>query len=393
MHEDASVVIVFAGGGTGGHLYPALALAEALGRLRPDVRPVFVGARQGIEARILPARGLEHHLVPVRGLVRGSVLANVGVLADLVRSIARVLALFRRLRPELVVVTGGYAGAPAGLAAGLRRVPLALQEQNSFPGVTTKRLARLATVIHVAYPESIPHLPASARARAVVSGNPIRPPMEIDTARARKAFGLDPDSTVVVVVGGSQGSEALNERVVAAVEAVEASALRRPERLQLLWATGPSHYRGVAKRLDALGPPRWVRIVEYFDEMPDALAVADLALGRAGAMSTSEFLAWGIPTVLVPLPTSAEDHQSRNAEALEAAGVSIHLPQEGLTPERLWSTLTDLAGDRGRRDAMASRARERGRPDAARRIAASLAALLPAPRDGAAGAPEPGGTP
>lgn len=384
MHEDASVVVVFAGGGTGGHLYPALALSEALVRIRPDVRPVFVGAEQGIEARILPSRGIEHHLFPVRGLRRDRPLANLAILRDLVRSVLGVRRLFRRLQPELVVVTGGYAGAPAGLAAAIGGVPLALQEQNSYPGVTTKRLARWATVIHVAFPECVTHLPESARTRTVVSGNPIRPPEAIDRVEARASFGLHSEATVVVVVGGSQGSEAINERVLAAVEGVLASSLTRPPSMQLLWATGPAHYEAVTARLRALGDPGWVRAVDYFHHMPDALATADLALGRAGAMSTSEFLAWGVPTVLVPLPTSAEDHQSKNAAALEAAGVAIHLPQRDLTPEALWTTLMELADDPSRRMEMAARARKRGRPEAAEVIARSLATLLP-PAPGAVG--------
>ena len=207
MHEGASVVVVFAGGGTGGHLYPALALADALVRVRPDVRPVFVGAERGIEARILPDRGFEHYLVPVRGLRRDRLLANVGILAELARSIGRVRALFRRLAPELVVVTGGYAAAPAGLAARLSGVPLALQEQNSYPGFTTKRLAAGATQIHVAFPEAIGLLPGPAREKAVVSGNPIRPPGDVDPRQAREGFGLDPDATVLVIVGTSAGTD------------------------------------------------------------------------------------------------------------------------------------------------------------------------------------------
>jgi UDP-N-acetylglucosamine--N-acetylmuramyl-(pentapeptide) pyrophosphoryl-undecaprenol N-acetylglucosamine transferase len=376
------VVVVFAGGGTGGHLYPALALAEALVRIRPDVRPVFVGAERGIEARILPDRGVEHHLVPVRGLRRDRLLANVGILAELARSIGRVRALFRRLAPELVVVTGGYAAAPAGLAARLSGVPLALQEQNSYPGFTTKRLAAGAAQIHVAFPEAIGLLPAPARDRVVVSGNPIRPPGDVDRSQARESFGLDAGATVLVIVGGSQGSMAINDRVLAAVEGVESGDLERPADLQILWATGPANYAGVTGRLQALGSPAWVKAVDYLHNMPDALASADMAIGRAGAMSTSEFLAWGVPSILVPLPTSAEDHQARNAEALEGAGVSLYLPQQGLTGAGLWDAVVSLAADRPRRDEMSRKARARGRADAADQIARSLATLLPAPEAG-----------
>ena len=377
MHDGPRVVAVFSGGGTGGHLYPALALADALTELRPDVQLVFVGAAQGIEARILPKREVEHLLVPVRGLQRGRVLANVGVLWDLGRSTIRVARLFRRLRPSLVVVTGGYAGAPAGLVAALRGVPLALQDQNALPGFTTQRLARRAAQIHLAFPEAVERLPSEARGKAEVSGNPIRPPRNVDRANARGSFGLSEEGTVLLVVGGSQGSVAINELVLGAVEAVEAGRLRRPPQFEILWATGPDHFASVAAALEEAGSPVWVRALEYIDRMPEALASADLALGRAGAMSTSEFMAWGIPSVLIPLPTAAADHQTVNARVLAAAGASVHLPEYGLMASDLWATVTGMVADPARLREMRQRARARGRPDASRDIAAALSRLLP----------------
>lgn len=377
MHEQDGTVAVFAGGGTGGHLYPALALADALVAIRPDVRPFFVGARRGVEARVLPARGLEHVLLPVRGLRRDNPLANVGVLWDLLRSLVQARRLFRHLRPSLVVVTGGYAGAPAGMIAGRMGIPLVLHEANSHPGVTIRRLAPSATAIHLGFPEARGRLPASARSRTVTSGNPIRPPGSVERDQGRRAFDLEPAATVLLVVGGSQGSQALNALVLGAVEAVEAGRLARPGTLQLLWATGPDHFGPVRGRLEAAGDPAWVKATDYIHRMPEALAATDLALSRAGAMFTSEFLAWGIPSVLVPLPTAAEDHQTRNAEVLAKAGVALHLVEAELTPESLWQVVTDLSLDVDRRAEMAAKARDRGHPRAAHEIALSLAALLP----------------
>ena len=373
------MVAVFAGGGTGGHLYPALALADALVELRPDVRPVFVGARRGIEARVLPERGVEHVLLPVRGVARNEGLANWRVVPDLLRSLARAGGLFRRERPGVVVVTGGYAGGPAGLMAVLGGVPLVLQEQNSVPGVVTKVLSRFARQVHVAFPEVADHLPASAREKVQVTGNPIAPPRPIDRDDARRAFGLQPAATVVLVVGGSQGSRALNEAVLDAVRGVEEGRLGRPPGLQLLWATGSSHEAGVREALAAVGNPAWVRAVGYIDDMHSALGSADLAVSRAGAMATSEFLAWGLPAVLVPLPTAAANHQEHNAVALEKGGAAAHLPERDLSGERLWTALTGLAGDPARLEAHRNAARERGRPESARRIAAALADQLPPP--------------
>lgn len=375
MHEGPGVVVVFSGGGTGGHLYPALALAEALEARRPDVRSFFVGATRGLEARVLPDRGVEHLLLPVQGVARREGWRNWRVVPALLASLHGVADAFQRLRPELVVVTGGYAGAPAGMVAALRGVPLVLQEQNSVPGVTTRMLAPRARLIHVAFPEAVERLPARARRRVEVSGNPVRPPVPVDRSEARRTFGLPADGPVLLVVGGSQGSRALNRVVVEAVRGVSGGRLERPRGLGLLWSTGPTHLDGVVAELGEV--PDWVRPVGYIDRMDRALGVADLAVSRAGAMATSEFLAWGVPMILVPLPTAAAGHQARNAEALDDAGAAVHLPEEGLTGDRLWETVTGSVGDPVRLEGRRAAARERGRPDAARRIAATLEALLP----------------
>jgi UDP-N-acetylglucosamine--N-acetylmuramyl-(pentapeptide) pyrophosphoryl-undecaprenol N-acetylglucosamine transferase len=374
VHESKRTVVVFSGGGTGGHLYPALALADALSDVRPDVRPFFVGASRGVEARILPERGAEHLLLPVQGIQRGGGLGGFRALPPLVSSVVRTVRLFRRLRPEAVVVTGGYAGGPAGLAAGMLRVPLVLQEQNAVPGVTTRHLSRWACRIHVAFPEAMGRLPASARARVSVTGNPVRPPSTLDLAAARATFALPAGGLLVLVIGGSQGSVALNRIMVEAVRGLVDGALDRPEGLTVLWSTGPAHHDSV---MQAVGDaPAWLRIVPYIHDMPTALAAANLAVSRAGAMATAELLNRGLPMVLVPLPTAAADHQTRNAEALAEAGAAVVAREAGLTGPGLWSHVVALASDDGRRAGMASAARQRARPDAARRIAADIADLL-----------------
>ena len=385
VHEQKRTVVVFSGGGTGGHLYPALALADALVELRPDVRPFFVGSDRGIEARVLPERGVEHLLLPVRGFARGKLLSNWRVVPSLVRSYLQVRDAFKRLHPELVVVTGGYASGPAGLAAAARGIPIVIQEQNSVPGFTTRMLARWAEAIHVAFPEAARKLPVLARDKVVESGNPIRPPRAIDRAQARSAFGLRAEGFTVLVVGGSQGAAALNAALLDAIRLVVEGKRTLPAGFQLLWSTGTGHAAKVRASLASLGAPGWVHAVDYINDMPSALAAADVAVSRAGAMATSEFLAWGLPTVLVPLPTAAANHQEHNALALEAAGVAIHLPEKDISGERLWSTIEGLAADPARLEARRKAARERGRPESAARIAASLVDLLPPARTGRGG--------
>jgi UDP-N-acetylglucosamine--N-acetylmuramyl-(pentapeptide) pyrophosphoryl-undecaprenol N-acetylglucosamine transferase len=352
-----------------------LAIADALRVLRPDVRVVFVGAERGLEARVLPERGEEHLLLPVQGIDRRALLGNWRAFTGLAVGLVRVLRLFSRIRPEVVVVTGGYAGAAAGIAAGLMGVPLVLQEQNSVPGAVTMLLTRFAARVHVAFPEAVGRLPA-ASARCVVSGNPVRSRSPKTRAQARAAFGIPEDATLALVTGGSQGSLGLNRGVTAYVEGVCRGDIERVPELHLLWATGRQHLEGVAEALQAAGAPGWVHALPYIEDVPGALVAADFALCRAGAITMAELLNQGVPAILVPLPTAAANHQMHNARALEAAGAATVLPEDELTDDRLARALSELAVRRDLRADMSARALERARPHATVTIAADVAKLL-----------------
>ncbi|HEU5210460.1 MAG TPA: undecaprenyldiphospho-muramoylpentapeptide beta-N-acetylglucosaminyltransferase [Longimicrobiales bacterium] len=370
--------VLFAGGGTGGHLYPALALADALQEVRPGTQVHFVGAQRGVEARVLPQRGVPHTLLPFHPVYRAQVWRNATTMMGLSRSFLGLGRLFMRFSPRLVVATGGYASAPAGLFAVAAGVPLAVQEQNSFPGLTVRMLARFAAQVHLGFPEAAQRMKPGRNTEVFALGNPIRPPAQIDRAAARARFGLSPDSTVVLIVGGSQGALALNDALLEALRAVAAGELQRPaSKLEILWATGPSHIDAIGAEIERLGAADWVRAVGYIDAMNDALSSADVAVSRAGAMATAELLAWGVPMLLVPLPTAAADHQTHNAQALDAAGAALHLPQATLTGSVLWRALADLLADPARQESMRAAARGRAHPDAAREIAEQLARLLP----------------
>jgi len=369
-------VVVMSGGGTGGHLYPALAIADALRAARPDVRVVFVGAERGIEARVLPERGEEHMLLQVHGIDRARPLSAFRAVVGLAVGLGRVVRAFGSLRPEVVVVTGGYAGAAAGIAAGLMGIPLVLQEQNSFPGAVTKLLTRFALRVHVAYPEAIDRLPVAA-ARCVVSGNPVRARSMLSRSEARRAFGVPEGVTLTFVTGGSQGSLALNRGVTAWVEGVERGELARPDLLHLLWATGRRHFATIEAALREVGQPEWVHALEYVEDMPAALTAADFALSRAGAMTIAELLNEGLPAILVPLPTAAEDHQTYNARALEDAGAARVLPEAELTGARLGEELRRLVQQPEALADMRRRAESRARPRATSDIASDVVTLLP----------------
>ena len=413
------MVVVFSGGGTAGHFHPACNIARALIRELPGARPFFVGAEGRIEARELPkmehpyvllrARGLRRPFREarragggLRGLARfaGAVAGNAGAVALLAAAVVRLVPEFRRRKARGVVLTGGYVSASAGVAAALLRLPMLVQEQNMRPGVTTRLLSLWARQVHVAYPEAAAGLPGRARRRVRDTGNPIRPVPAAGSTRkaeARRAMDLPEAGPIVLVVGGSQGARALNQAVA---EVLSNRALRGDE--TVFWVTGRPH-REEAERAVARARAENVRVAPYLapDEMYRALAAADVAVSRAGAMATSEFLAWGLPAVLVPLPTAAEDHQAHNARALEAAGAAVHLPERGangrpLAGDRLWETVRGLLDDPERLETMAAAARRRARPVAAREIAVAVVELATGRRKDAGrlgdGRPAQGGT-
>ena len=380
MTARRSPRILFAGGGTGGHLYPALALAEAFQQRDPGAQVYFVGAQRGIEARVLPERAVPHTLLPVEPIRRSQPWENWRLIPAMTRSVIGLRRVFADFTPDLVVGTGGYASGPVAGWAVLRGIPVALQEQNSYPGFTTRVLARRARQIHLAFPEAERYLKPGPNTEVLYNGNPIRPPeRSLERSAARGKFGLG-DGPVVLVVGGSQGSRAINEALLADLRGVAGGRLPpRPDGLQILWATGPTHHESITTRLAELDLADWVKVVPYIEEMPAALASADAAISRAGAMALAELCAWGIPSVLIPLPTAAANHQHHNAVALSGAGAAVLVPEEELGSGHLWTEVSSLMTDPARRETLAERARKRGHPDAAAEIVNDLYRLLPRP--------------
>jgi UDP-N-acetylglucosamine--N-acetylmuramyl-(pentapeptide) pyrophosphoryl-undecaprenol N-acetylglucosamine transferase len=368
--------VLFAGGGTGGHLYPALALADEMRRRDPAATLMFVGARRGIEARVLPERGLPHLLLPFEPIRRSAPWRNWRLVPAAAGSIAGLRRVFREFRPDLVVGTGGYASGPVLAWALLKGVPTALQEQNSYPGLTTRWLAPRVRQIHLAFPESLDHMKPGPRTEVFEYGNPIQPPDEsLDRATARARFGLG-DGPVALIVGGSQGARAVNEALLSDLSGLAAGDLPpRPDGLEILWATGPANHEAVRARVEELGVGGWVHPVGYIEDMPAALAAADAAISRAGAMALAELCAWGIPSVLVPFPHAAANHQYHNAKALADTGATVLLPEDELAPGRVWREIVALLGDPARRERMAARARARGNPRAAAQIVDTLSRL------------------
>jgi len=362
------ITVLFAGGGTGGHLMPALAIAESMVRLEPRVQPFFVGAERGVESQVLPARPWRHLLLPLEPIYRRRWWLNVRLPLSTWRSLRSLHTLLAAERPGLAVGTGGYASGLAIWAAARRGVPVVLQEQNALPGIATRRLAPRARQIHLGFPEARQHLKPGPRTQIFDSGNPIVPPPapRPAPAAARERLGFRPALPVVVVVGGSQGALALNEAVAAALSGGD-----WPSDVQLLWQTGQAW----SERFQSLAR-EGVRIEAFLDPMAQAYAAADLVVCRAGAMTLAEVAAWGLPAILVPLPTAAANHQLTNAMALAAAGSAVVLEQHNLTGRSLGSDVAGLLGAPARMADLSRAISERAKSDAATRIARESLQLL-----------------
>jgi UDP-N-acetylglucosamine--N-acetylmuramyl-(pentapeptide) pyrophosphoryl-undecaprenol N-acetylglucosamine transferase len=363
MTPVAQRTLVFAGGGTGGHVFPMLAVAEVMRELAPDVRIVFVGTERGLEAKAVPARGYALELMRVLPLRGGGVGGFLRGLGQAARALPDGRALVRRLAPAAVLSVGGYAAGPVSLAAWSLGVPLALLEPNSVMGLTNRLVAPLARRGYVAFGEAARHFRAG---RVLRVGVPLRPgfgPVPYPPLHDAESPALR-----VLVLGGSQGAKALNE-------AVPCAAAKLGAALSIVHQCGPTHADAVRALYAELGLGEAVRVVPFIDDMPAALAQADLVVGRSGAGALSEICAVGRPALFVPYPFAAGDHQRVNAEALVRSGGAVCVPHEQATPERLADEISALARDRSRLASMAARAREFGRPEAARDVALDLLAL------------------
>lgn len=358
--------IVFAGGGTGGHLYPGLAIARAVQRLRPDIQPFFVGAQRGVERDVLPATGFPHVLLDLHPLYRARVWNNWRTVAGLLTAWSGMGRLVREERPALIVGTGGYA-AGAALAYGIAHgIPIVEQTGDSVPSLTARLFSRWAREVYLSFPESAKHLWVRSADALIDTGAPIEPPPASRPSRdaARRAWNFPADAIVVLVYGGSQGSRAINSVVRDWMTA------GLPPRVHLIWGTGKKTFDEFASLASD-----WVRVRPYLSPITDAYAATDLAVARAGTMTLAELFAWHIPAVLIPLPTAAADHQTHNARTLAQAGAAVHLPQSELTGKRLAQTIESLLADPARAQALATAAAARARPHAAEEIARRVIAL------------------
>ncbi len=366
--------VLLAGGGTAGHVFPSLAVADALVRARADAEVVFVGTARGLEARLVPEAGwplVEVGVLPLRRRLHPS-LGKVPV--ALARAVRDVVALIRDTDVRAAAVFGGYVSLPLALAAAWTRTPYVVHEQNAVPGVANRLAVRRAAAVAVTFPSSAARFPASARVE--VTGNPVRPGLaggdrQALRAQALETFGLDPARRTLLVFGGSQGARRINAAAVAAL-----GCWSDPGALQVLHATGRGAYPETAaaysRAAGAAGGDDdrvLVRAVDFFDRMDLAYAAADVVLCRAGASSIAELTLLGLPSVLVPYPHATGDHQRRNAEDLAAAGGARVVADADLGGVTAVAAAEPLLLDAELRAATARGALALGRPGAADAVA------------------------
>jgi len=355
------VTIVVAAGGTGGHLYPALAVADEIRRTHPDARIVFTGSRGKIESRVPPSRGYEFQPIWSGGFRRrlsaGTFLFPVKTVVAFLQSIVLLL----RVKPDAVFGGGGYVSGPVVLAAAFLLIPTIIQEQNSIPGATTKMLSRVATEVHVTFEETMRHLPS--RKNVFLTGNPTRAELETaDRAEGAALFGFSPERTTLLVFGGSLGAHRINTAVRGALDGLAARSV------QCIWQTGEKD----ADEIHAAVKGRnGVAVCSFIERMELAYAASDLVLCRAGATTLAELTRTGKPAILVPYPYAAADHQTHNARVLSDGGAAVIIPDRDLD-ERLAGVLFPLLDDPARREEMSRKAKTFGKPNAARTLAAAL---------------------
>ncbi len=324
--------IIISGGGTGGHIFPAISIANAFRERFPDTEVLFVGAENRMEMEKVPAAGYRIVGLPVAGFNRKQIWKNIAVLLKLRKSIRIARQTIREFRPDVVVGVGGYASGPTLRAAEKAGIPTVLQEQNSYAGVTNKLLSKKAACICVAYPEMGKFFP---KEKIVLTGNPVRQDLQDIQGKQDEAlafFGLDPSKKTVLVVGGSLGARTINRSIIKGLPEIAASDV------QWIWQTGKYYFEDAQKAL-AEFPGAPVHLTAFISRMDLAYAVSDLVVSRAGAGSISEFSLLGKPVILVPSPNVAEDHQTKNAMALvkEQAAILIRdaEAESRLVPETL----------------------------------------------------------
>jgi UDP-N-acetylglucosamine--N-acetylmuramyl-(pentapeptide) pyrophosphoryl-undecaprenol N-acetylglucosamine transferase len=359
--------VLIAAGGTGGHVYPAIAIADALRKEHDDVQLLFVGTRDHMEWDAVPKAGYDIVGVWISGFHRRFTLKNLLFPVKLVSSLMQSFRIVSSFRPDVVIACGGYASGPVGWVAAKRNVTLVLQEQNSYPGVTNRLLAKYAEVIFTAFKEADRYFPVG---KTQLKGNPTRKELiGVDKTNALEHFGFHEKRRTLLVLGGSGGARVINEAMIRNIR-----KLHDELGLQIIWQCGERYYDGIHTGLNTDDFEN-LRLVDFLHHMPEAYAAADLVVSRAGALSCSELALTGKPSILVPSPNVAGDHQTKNAQSMVDEGAA-ELLEDAEAEAKLCQVVQEVLQNAGRLEEMSTAALRLARPDASHEIAKEVLKLV-----------------
>ncbi|MBQ2779318.1 MAG: undecaprenyldiphospho-muramoylpentapeptide beta-N-acetylglucosaminyltransferase [Bacteroidaceae bacterium] len=370
MEKDYRIII--SGGGTGGHIFPALSIADAIREIQPNAQILFVGADNRMEMQRVPEAGYKIVGLPIAGFNRKNLLKNIKVLWLILKSQRMAKKIIKEFGPQVAVGVGGYASGPTLKMAAKMDIPTLIQEQNSYAGVTNKILARKAKMICVAYDGMERFFPHE---KLKMTGNPVRGTLlsrRTTRQEALQAMGLDASKRCILIVGGSLGARSMNESVLSNLDAIKA----HPD-VHFIWQTGKIYHDEMLTRVSEAGKPANLTVTDFVSNMAQALSAADLVVSRAGAGSISEFALLGKAVILVPSPNVSEDHQTKNAMALVNKNAAIHIP-DVKAKEQLIPTAIDTVKDADKLAQLSANIQEMARPNAAQQIAKEVLMLADA---------------
>jgi len=354
--------VVLTGGGTGGHIYPALAVAKEILRQEPQATFLYIGTTKGLEANLVPKQGIPFEAIEISGLQRKLSFENVKTIWKFWRAVSRSKKILRDWKPDVVIGTGGYVCGPVVFAASRLKIKTVIHEQNVVPGITNIFLSRFVNKIAVSFEESLRHFP---KTKTVYTGNPrATEVMHGDAAKGRASLQIQPQQKIVVIVGGSRGARGINEATLSML-----SKLSRFPDCHFVYITGEVHHDAVMQQLHQLPEvPSNLSVLPFVHNMPDLLAATHVIVSRAGASTLAEITALGVPAVLIPSPYVTNNHQEKNARGLEAAGAAVVLLEKDLTGASLEEAITSLIANQEKWQAMRESSKQLGMPDAASRI-------------------------
>ncbi len=359
--------VLVAAGGTGGHIFPAISIADALRELNPDSEIEFVGTRDRMEWIVVPNAGYKINNIWISGFHRRLTMKNLLFPVKLTVSLLQSRSILRRFRPDVVVACGGFVAGPAGWVAGKMKIPVVLQEQNSFPGVTNRLLAKNAQIIFTAFQQAENYFP---KKKIKLMGNPTRKSLlRADKNKGFERFGFKEGKPTLLVMGGSGGARALNDAMLKNLD-----ALHDKLGLQIIWQCGTRYYDDLKVRVNSNRYAN-LRLLSFLDHMAEAYVVSDLVISRAGAISCAELTMIGKPSILIPSPNVAGDHQTKNAMALADNGATILLKDKELN-QRLYKEIEDLYKNPEKLKKISTAAKNMAMPDAAKHIAKEIITLI-----------------